>query len=377
MARLHYPTATFSAGSNRLRVMHRSGFGNCPLVDRGVSWQDVEIVLFGPIPSPSRNVRAGRPETMNDMKIFSGRANPDLARRMCDYLGLPLGRLSIANFPDGEISCKIDEDVRGRDIFLVQPTCTPVNESVMELLIMIDSFKRASAERITAVIPYYGYARQDRKDEGRVPITAKLVANLITRAGADRVLTMDLHAAQIQGFFDIPVDHLYAARVIDAHFLNMGLTEDEIVVVSPDEGSIKRALSHLPQLGGKLAIVDKRRSGATSTKQANLIGGPVENKVALIFDDMISTAGSITGAAHMVKKAGAKAVYLAATHGLLVGGAIQRLQESPIEGLVITDSIPLAPEKALPIIQVLSVAPLLGEAVKRIHRNESVSRLFV
>lgn len=314
---------------------------------------------------------------MNDLKIFSGRSNPDLARRMSEYLGLPLGRVAIGNFPDGEISCKIEEDIRGRDVFLVQPTCPPVNENLMELLIMIDSCLRASAERITAVIPYFGYARQDRKDEGRVPITAKLVANLITRAGADRVLAMDLHAAQIQGFFDIPVDHLYAAPVIDAHFQNMDFREDEIVIVSPDEGSIKRALSHVPQLGGKLAIVDKRRSGASATKQANLIGGPVEGKVALIFDDMISTASSITGAAHMVKSAGAKAIYLAATHGLLCGGAIQRIKDAPIEGLVITDSIPLTPERTLPTIRVLSVAPLLGEAVKRIHRNESVSRLFV
>lgn len=314
---------------------------------------------------------------MNDLKIFSGRANPELAKRMADYLGLPLGRLTVGNFPDGEISLKIEEDIRGRDVFLVQPTCHPVNESLVELLIMIDSAKRASAERVTAVIPYYGYARQDRKDEGRVPITAKLVANLITRAGADRVLTMDLHAAQIQGFFDIPVDHLYAAHVIDAYFQNMGFKDDEIVVVSPDEGSIKRALSHVPQLGGKLAIIDKRRSGASTTKQANLIGGPVEGKVALIFDDMISTASSISGAAHMVKKAGAREIYLAATHGLLCGGAVQRIQDAPIERLVITDTIPLTPDRALPKIHVVSVAPLLGEAIKRIHRNESVSRLFV
>lgn len=314
---------------------------------------------------------------MNPMKIFCGRANPDLAKRMAEYLGLPLGRLMIGNFPDGEISCKIEEDVRGRDVFFVQPTCHPVNENLMELLIMIDSAKRASAERITAVIPYFGYARQDRKDEGRVPITAKLVANLITRAGADRVLAMDLHAAQIQGFFDIPVDHLYAAKVLDAHLKSLGYPEEDLVVVSPDEGSIKRALGHVAQLGGKLAIVDKRRSGASTTKQANLIGHPVEGKVALIFDDMISTASSITGAAHMVKKAGAREIYLAATHGLLCGGAVGRLQEAPIEKLVITDTIPLTPERTLPKIQVVSVAPLLGEAIKRIHRNESVSRLFV
>lgn len=312
---------------------------------------------------------------MNDMKVFSGRANPELARRMCDYLGIPLGRVSLGNFPDGEISCKIEEDIRGRDIFIVQPTCTPVNENLMELLVMIDSFKRASAERITAVIPYYGYARQDRKDEGRVPITAKLVANLITRAGADRVLAMDLHAAQIQGFFDIPVDHLYAAPVIDHYFQQKGLCDEEVVIVSPDEGSIKRVLKHVARLGGKLAIVDKRRIGSR-TKQANLIGAPIDGKVALIFDDMISTGSSIAGAAAMVAEAGAREIYLAATHGILCGPAPERLQRCPACEVIITDTIPLTPERTIAKIHVLSVAPLLGEAIKRIHRNESVSRLF-
>jgi len=309
------------------------------------------------------------------MKVFSGRANPDLANRMCQYLELPLGKIVMGNFPDGEIACKIEEDVRGRDVFLVQPTCPPVNETLMELLIMIESFKRASAERITAVIPYFGYARQDRKDAGRVPITAKLVANLITRAGADRVLTMDLHAAQIQGFFDIPVDHLFAAPVIDAHFRSMDLVGDAIVVVSPDAGSIKRAVRHAANLEGPLAIVDKRRSGR-EVKQANLIGDSVEGKVALIFDDMISTAGSICGAAVMVKEAGADRIYVAATHGVLCGDALARLQEAPVESVVITDTIPLTIERNRALIEVRSVAPLLGEAVKRIHRNQSVSRMF-
>jgi ribose-phosphate pyrophosphokinase len=314
---------------------------------------------------------------MNDMKVFSGRANPQLAVRMCEYLGLSLGHVSIGNFPDGEISCKIEQDVRGRDVFIVQPTCPPVNESLMELLIMIDSFKRASAERITAVVPYFGYARQDRKDEGRVPITAKLVANLITRAGADRVLTMDLHAPQIQGFFDIPVDHLFGANVLDAYFKDLGLTAEDIVVVSPDEGSIKRALTHVSDLGSPpLAIVDKRRSGVT-TRQANLIGGPIDGKIALIFDDMISTGSSICGAAQRVKMAGASKIYLAATHGLLCGDAIKRLAEAPVEEVLVTDTIPLTPDRQLPKIRQLSVAPLLGEAIKRIHRNESVSRLFL
>ena len=311
------------------------------------------------------------------MKLFSGRAHPELAQWMCDYLGLPMGSLSMGSFPDGEISCKIEEDVRGRDVFLVQPTCPPINDNLMELLVMIDSFKRASAERITTVIPYFGYARQDRKDEGRVPITAKLVANLITRAGASRVLTMDLHAAQIQGFFDIPVDHLYAAPVIDDYFLKMNLVPEDIVVVSPDEGSIKRALWHMNQLDGNLAIIDKRRSSAEKTKQEHVIGARVEGKTALIFDDMISTAGSICGAADVMHEHGAAQVFLAATHGILCGQAIERIQRSPVDGVVITNTIPLAPEKAIPKIHVLSVAPLLGEAIKRIHRNESVSRLFV
>lgn len=315
--------------------------------------------------------------SMHDLKIFSGRANPKLARRICDYLGLPLGAISMGNFPDGEISCKIDEDVRGRDVFLVQPTCPPVNENLMELLIMIESCKRASAERVTAVVPYYGYARQDRKDEGRVPITAKLVANLITRAGADRVLTMDLHAPQIQGFFDVPVDHLYAAPVLNEHFIAMKLGDDDIVVVSPDEGSIKRALGHAKRLNARLAIVDKRRSSAEKTRQENIIGASVEGKVAVMFDDMISTAGSICGAAQKVREAGARQIYVAATHGVLCGNALENLQSAPIQGLVLSDTIPLAPERMLPKITVLSVAPLLGEAIKRIHRNESVSRLFV
>ncbi|HID75436.1 MAG TPA: ribose-phosphate pyrophosphokinase [Planctomycetaceae bacterium] len=312
---------------------------------------------------------------MNEMKVFTGRANPALAEKVCQYLGLPLGRINLGNFPDGEISCKIEQDVRGRDIFIIQPTCPPVNENLMELLIMIDSFRRASAWRITAVIPYFGYARQDRKDEGRVPITAKLVANMIAGAGANRVLAMDLHAAQIQGFFDIPVDHLYAAPVIDAHFKRMDFREDDLVVVSPDEGSIKRALSHVANLGGRLAIVDKRRSG-DETKQANLIGGPIEGKVALIFDDMISTGGSICGAAEVVKRFGARKVYLGATHGVLCCQAIERIKAAPVDGLVICDTIPVTPQRELENMVVLTVAPLLGEAIKRIHQNESVSVLF-
>lgn len=313
---------------------------------------------------------------MTDLKLFSGSANPALAKRIADYLGVPLGDISLGRFPDGEISCKVNEDVRGRDVFLIQPTCPPVNENIMQLLVMIDSCLRASAERITAVIPYFGYARQDRKDEGRVPITAKLVANLITRAGANRVLTMDLHAAQIQGFFDVPVDHLYAAPVLNEHFLNSDIDLSDAVIVSPDEGSIKRALGHSKRLGGSVAIIDKRRTSANTTVQAHILGGQVAGKVALMFDDMISTAGSISGAAKVLHEHGVKAIHVATTHAVLCGPAVERLKGAGLSSLICTDSIPLREEQILPQTQVLSVAPLLGEAIKRIHRNESVSRLF-
>jgi len=313
---------------------------------------------------------------MNDLKIFSGTANQALARRITDYLGVPLGDIALGKFPDGEISCKINEDIRGRDVFLIQPTCPPVNENLMQLLVMIDSCLRASAERITAVMPYFGYARQDRKDEGRVPITAKLVANLITRSGANRVLTMDLHAAQIQGFFDVPVDHLYAAPVLNEHFLHSGIDLPNVVIVSPDEGSIKRALGHAKRIGGTLAIIDKRRTGADTTVQAHILGGEVKGKVALMFDDMISTAGSITGAAKTLHEHGVEEIHVAATHALLVGPAMDRLRAANLASLVCTDSIPLGDDQLLPQTVVLTVAPLLGEAIKRIHRNESVSRLF-
>lgn len=313
---------------------------------------------------------------MRELKIFSGRANPQLARKICDFLNLSLGRISLSDFPDGEIACKIEEDVRGRDVYLIQPTCPPVNKNLMELLIMIDSCRRASAARINAVLPYFGYARQDRKDEGRTPITAKLVANIITRAGADRAVTMDLHAAQIQGFFDVPVDHLYAAPVLNRYFIARGMTSDRIVVVSPDEGSIKRAVGHAKRIGGSLAIVDKRRSSAEKTSQENLIGGPIQGRIALIFDDLISTAGSICGAARLVHEQGASEIFVAATHGVLCGPAIERLEAAPIDGVVLTDTIPLSQEQLIPKIHVLSVAPVLGEAIKRIHHDESISEIF-
>lgn len=313
---------------------------------------------------------------MRELKIFSGRANPDLTSKICRHLHLEPAAISLGKFPDGENFCKLDEDVRGRDVFLVQPTCPPVNDNLIELLVMMDSCKRASAERVTAVIPYFGYARQDRKDEGRVPITAKLVANVIARAGADRVLTMDLHAAQIQGFFDVPVDHLYAAPVLNEHFSQLGLAGDKIVVVSPDEGSIKRAVGHSKRLDGKLAIVDKRRTSAMEVQQSTIIGGPVEGKIALMFDDMISTAGSICGAAKLVHDAGAKEIHIACTHGVLCGPAIERIREAPIDSITVTDTIPVPGEKTLPNLVQLSVAPLLAEAIKRIHHDQSISELF-
>ncbi len=313
---------------------------------------------------------------MRELKIFSGQANLRLAEQICRFLNLEPGEISLGKFPDGENFCKILEDVRGRDVFLIQPTCPPVNDNLLELLIMIDSCKRASADRITAVIPYYGYARQDRKDEGRVPITAKLTANLIVRAGADRVLTMDLHAAQIQGFFDVPVDHLYAAPVLNEHFLAMGLTSEEIVIVSPDEGSIKRASGHVHRLGGALAIVDKPRASATKTTQETLIGGTIEGRVALMFDDMISTAGSICGAVDLVNAAGAREIHVAATHGVLCGNAIPSLIAKPVTSVVITDTIPWDSKKLPPPFKVISVAQLLAEAIRRIHHDQSVSALF-
>ena len=313
---------------------------------------------------------------MADLMLFSGNANPVLSQSIASYLGVDLGKVSLGTFPDGETSCKIEEDIRGRDVYLIQPTCPPANDNLMQLLVMIDSCKRASAERVTAVMPYFGYARQDRKDEGRVPITAKLVANVITRAGADRVLTMDLHAAQIQGFFDVPVDHLYAAPVLNEHFLKQNIPQDELVIASPDEGSIKRALGHVKRLGGTLAIVDKRRTSAETTVQENVIGGPVEGKIVLMFDDMISTAGSICGAAKVLHDKGAREIHVATTHAVLCGPAIERLEAANLASIVCTDSIPLKPEQVLPQTAVISIAPLLGEAIKRIHRNESVSRLF-
>jgi ribose-phosphate pyrophosphokinase len=310
------------------------------------------------------------------LTLISGRAHPALSQEISDYLGVPLANVEITDFPDGETCVKLNHNVRGRDVFLIQPTGPPVNQHLVELLILIDTCARASAERITVVMPYFGYARQDRKDSGRVPITAKLVANLITKAGADRVLSMDLHAAQIQGFFDLPVDHLYGAPILDEYFASLNIPAADVVVVSPDEGSIKRAMQHLERLGGALAIVDKRRASATETHQANLIGGPLAGKTAILFDDMISTGGSIVGAVDVVKRHGAGQVFVGATHGVFCGPAVRRLSEAPIEEIVVTNSLPLPAQTRLSQLRVVSVAPMLGEAIRRIHRNESVSVLF-
>ena len=306
------------------------------------------------------------------LMLFSGNANRDLAEKIAVYLEKDLGSADVTRFSEGEIFARINHDVRGRDVFVIQPTCPPPNENLMELLIMIDALKRASASRITAVIPYYGYARQDRKDQPRVPITAKLVANLITAAGANRVLTMDLHATQIQGFFDIPVDHLYAGSVVIDEIKKMKFTK-ELVVVSPDVGSIKMARAFAKHMGSSLVVVDKRRVNDKDAEVMNIIGD-VKGKDVLLVDDIIATAGSITEAAKALKSKGAHKIYAFASHGVLSGPAYDRLRKSPIVKLIITDSMPLKRKNKR--IEVISVADLLGEAIRRIHHNESVSSLF-
>lgn len=308
-----------------------------------------------------------------ELKILSGNANPDLAKKIAKYLKLPLGNALVTTFSEGEIRVKINEDVRGRDVFIVQPTCPPSNNNLMELLIMIDAVKRASARRITAVIPYFGYARQDRKDQPRVPITAKLVANLLTVAGTDRVLTMDLHATQIQGFFDIPLDHLFAVNTLVEYFIKKKMKN--LVVGSPDVGGIKLARAYAKRLNAHMAIVDKRRIDDRRTETMNILG-EVKGKNIVLVDDLVATASSVCEAAVALKKAGALKISVAVSHPILSGPAISRIKEAPIEEFVVTDSIPLGPEKKDPVFKVLSVAPLLGEAIRRIHNEQSVSCLF-
>jgi ribose-phosphate pyrophosphokinase len=310
-----------------------------------------------------------------ELKIFSGRAHPALAQEICAYLGIPLGHLTLYNFSDGEDYCQIDENVRGADVFVLQPTCSPVNDHVMELLILLDAFRRSSASRITAVLPYFGYARQDKKDKPRVPIAAKLMADLLTAAGADRILTMDLHAAQIQGFFNIPVDHLFAAPVILDAIRKLSL--DDLVIVSPDVGGMTRARAIAKRLDASLAVIDKRRTGKNETEILNVVGD-VEGKDVLILDDIVDTAGTLVQAEAALRKGGAKRTYAAAVHGVFSGPALERIEASGLQRLLVTNTIPVEPAMArCPRIRSLSVAPLLGEAIQRIHDGASVSSLFV
>ena len=310
-----------------------------------------------------------------DLKIFSGRAHPALALEICAYLGIPLGDLTLYNFSDGEDYCQIDENVRGADVFVVQPTCSPVNDNVMELLILLDAFRRSSASRITAVLPYFGYARQDKKDKPRVPIAAKLMADLLTASGVDRILTMDLHSAQIQGFFNIPVDHLFAAPVILDAIRKLEL--QDLVIVSPDVGGLTRARAIAKRLDASLAVIDKRRTGKDETEILNVVG-EVEGKDVLILDDIIDTAGTLTQAEAALRRQGAKRTYAAAVHGVFSGPALERIGASKLERLLVTNTIPVEAAMArCPRIRALSVAPLLGEAVQRIHDGTSVSSLFV
>ncbi len=310
-----------------------------------------------------------------ELKIFGGRAHPALTEEICGYLNVQAGRVTTYNFADGEIFCQVDENVRGADVFVVQPTCNPANENLVELLIMLDAFKRSSAARITAVLPYYGYGRQDKKDKPRVPITAKLVADLISKAGAERVLTMDLHAPQIQGFFDIPVDHLFAAPVLLDAIRKLEIPN--LLIVSPDAGGVERARAIAKRIGVGIAIVDKRRTGPNEAEAMNVIGD-VDGQACLIIDDIIDTAGTLTKTVEALLLKGAGEIMAVGVHGVLSGPAIQRIDDSPLSKVLITNTTPIEAKLARsPKLQPLSVAPLLGEAILRIHEDSSVSSLFV
>ncbi|MCI0620753.1 MAG: ribose-phosphate pyrophosphokinase [Acidobacteria bacterium] len=311
----------------------------------------------------------------DDLKIFTGTAHRALAEEICNSLGLPLGNSSVTRFSDGEVYFQILENVRGEDVFAIQPTCRPVDSTLVELLLMIDAFKRSSARRITAVLPYFGYARQDRKDKPRVPISAKLVANVLSTAGANRVLTMDLHVPQIQGFFDIPVDHLFAAPVLVDYFQKLNLRD--LIVVSPDAGGVERARAYAKKLNTNLAIIDKRRVDANVAEIVHIVG-EVEGRTVLIVDDMIDTAGTLVKSAEALLQQGAKKVYACCSHPVFSGPAVQRIRESCLEEVVVTNSIPLAKDaKKAENIRVLSVAELLGKAIRSIHEESSVSSLFI
>lgn len=311
----------------------------------------------------------------HDIKLFAGRSNPALAREIANYLGTTVGPMIIKNFADGEIYVQVQESVRGDDVFIIQPLCNPVNENLMELLIIIDAFKRASAKTITAVIPYYGYARQDRKTSGREAITAKLVADLLTTAGTDRVLAMDLHTGQIQGFFNILVDHIFATPILVDYIKKLGIDSDDMVAVSPDTGGVPRTRYFAKELSCSLAIIDKRRDKHNEAIASHVIG-EVKDKVCVMFDDIIDTAGTICEAAKLLISKGAKEVYVCAAHPIFSGPAVQRLTDSPIKEVIVSNTIPLDMSKMPAKIKQLSIAPLLGEAISRIHDDESVSSLF-
>jgi ribose-phosphate pyrophosphokinase len=313
--------------------------------------------------------------TRHSLKVFSGNAHPALAREICKDLGVPLGKANIDRFPDGEVRLQIQENVRGTDVFVIQPTCSPVNENLMELLIMLDAFRRASANRITAVIPYYGYARQDRKDRPRVPISSKVVADLLTSAGANRVLALDLHASQIQGYFNIPVDHLYGTPVTVAYFRTLRLRN--VVVISPDPGGVERARAFAKKLKAPLAIIDKRREDAHTVEVMNVIGD-VRGKICLIVDDMIDTGGTLVRGSRALLEKGAQKVYACCTHGVFAGDAIEKICHAPLEQVVVTNSIPLSHHgQKCKMIKTLSVGPLLAHAIRSIHDETSVSKLFI
>jgi ribose-phosphate pyrophosphokinase len=309
-----------------------------------------------------------------ELKVFSGNANPALAKEICEHLQIPLGDIQLTRFSDGELYCQILENVRGKDVFLIQPTCCPVNNNLMELLLMIDAFKRSSATRITSVIPYYGYGRQDRKDKPRVPISSKLVADLLTAAGTDRILAMDLHVGQIQGFFDIPVDHLYAAPVLIEYLKNLEIPN--LTVVSPDAGGVERARAFAKRLDADLAVIDKRRTGPNEAEVLHIVGH-VSGRNILICDDMIDTAGTLVNTVHALRKKKAEKVFACATHAVLSGPAVERLRHAPIEELILTNTVPINSAMILPNMKVLSVAALLGTAIQSIHEETSVSNLFV
>ncbi|OES44060.1 ribose-phosphate diphosphokinase [Domibacillus iocasae] len=310
-----------------------------------------------------------------NLKIFSLNSNPALAQEIAEFIGVELGKCSVTRFSDGEVQINIEESIRGCDVYIVQSTSGPVNEHLMELLIMIDALKRASAKTINVVIPYYGYARQDRKARAREPITAKLVANLLETAGTTRLITLDLHAPQIQGFFDVPIDHLMGVPILGQYFQEKGLNKDEIVIVSPDHGGVTRARKLADRLKAPIAIIDKRRPRPNVSEVMNIVGN-VDGKIAILIDDIIDTAGTITLAANAISESGAKEVYACCTHPVLSGPAMERIESSNIKELVVTNSIALSPEKKTDKVVELSVAPLIGEAIIRVHEDQSVSTLF-